>query len=157
MYSNIFVLLLFTLLHYLNIFFIYNKLFTYASRNLPLTIVVIFSVFLGHDDNLKDFYMPGCSVDSDKLRTSVRNIKEVTNFWQQINHPTETTFSQIRCGKNNEIPLYILCYCRCSREQNINSVLNFNYFIHIVTLPLHPQNLRCSHSIPTGCFPPYNN
>jgi len=80
MYSNIFVLLLFTLLHYLNIFFIYNKLFTYASRNLPLTIVVIFSVFLGHDDNLKDFYMPGCSVDSDKLRTSVRNIKEVTNF-----------------------------------------------------------------------------
>jgi len=50
----IFVLLLITLFYYLNICFTYNTLYTYTTRNFPLTIGVIFSVFLEHDENLQD-------------------------------------------------------------------------------------------------------
>jgi hypothetical protein len=127
MYSNIFVLLLFTLFHFLNIFYIYNTLFTATVSNNPLTIGVIFSVLLGHDEHLQVFGRSGSSVDGDKLRSCVHYCKAVTYVGQQINHPTETIFSQIRCGKTNKIPLHLQCQGRSSRKGKINSFINVRY------------------------------
>ena len=70
MYSNKFLLLLFLLLCFLNNFSIYNTLFTDTISNIPLTIDIAFSVFLGYDKQLLGVDI-SLQLDSDKLRSCV--------------------------------------------------------------------------------------
>jgi len=66
-------------------------------------------VFLAPDKQLEVFKCPVAVWSMISEDISPHNIMAVTYFWQQINHPTETTFSQMRCGKSNKTQLRLLC------------------------------------------------
>ena len=50
----------------------------------------------------------------------------VLYFWQPISRPAETTFSQIRCGKNDEIRLCLLCCGGCREERSLLYILKIS-------------------------------
>jgi hypothetical protein len=83
--------------------------FTYAGEHILLTIGIIFNVFLGPDKHLEVFKCPVAVWSVIGEDTFHHDIMAVTYFWQQISHPTENTFNQIKCGKSNKTQLRVLC------------------------------------------------
>ena len=134
-YQNMFMFLLCTILYVL-VFCLGITLFTYTSKYIILIIGIMFSVFLTCYTLIVSFWMTICSLVSDKRRPSLR-IFAVTYFRQQISHPIETGFSQIRCGKSNIIQRRSVCRGGC-RE---HSLLNLKYFIQAVKFRWHTQKL----------------
>jgi len=57
---------------FFSIFFMYFTLFTDTISNIPLTIAVIFSVFLEPDEHWQFPVMSCCSVNCDKLGSCVQ-------------------------------------------------------------------------------------
>jgi len=97
--------------------FWYNTLFTYASQHIPLIIVRWFWWALA------SIWMYGYSVQWQAKTISPHNTKAVPCFWQSISRPAETTFSQIRFGKSDEIRLCLLCCGGCREERNLLYIL----------------------------------
>jgi hypothetical protein len=93
---------------FLYILFRYYTYFTYTSEHILLTIGIVFNVFLGPDKHLEVFKCP-VAVWLVRSEDIFRHIMAVTYCWQQINHPTQTTFNHWKCGKSNKTQLGVLC------------------------------------------------
>ena len=127
-------------------------MFTYAIRNILLIIGIIFSVFLGPDGHLQVFECPVAvwSVVRDHL-CSQRNGGCVL---LTTNHPTETRFNQISCGKSNKIQLCLLCCEGYRRKGNLRFSFKFEIFYSCSeVLVAHSDNTVASNFSSFTCGP----
>jgi len=58
LYITIYLYFIYSIVFLLNILFTYNTLYTYTSRNIVLIVGITFSVFLGPDEQWRDFECP---------------------------------------------------------------------------------------------------
>jgi len=110
MYSNVFALLLITLFIFKYSLSLHNN-FTDSIGNISLIIPVAFSLFLRPDEQLHNLAVRlHCGQCLAKVKYSLLQGSYI--HLTAISHPTETTFSQIRCGYSNKMPLHLQCHRR---------------------------------------------
>jgi hypothetical protein len=103
---SLFTWLSFTICIVFNTLFRYITLCTYGRKNIVNNWHYIQCVPWTWW-TLASFLMSGCSVVSKKI-ISCHIVKVVIHIWEQISHPPETRFNQIRCGKSNKIQLFFV-------------------------------------------------
>jgi hypothetical protein len=64
------------------------------------------------------------------------NIKSLTYLWQQISHPIEIRFNQVRCGKITKVQHGLLCCGRCRGKRNLWLNFKFEIFYSCSEIPV---------------------
>jgi hypothetical protein len=96
------------------------------------------------------FWMSGCNVAIDKRL----NVKAVMYFWQQLSHPTETRFDQIRCEKSNKTQICHRTVGYAGKRRTFNSILNLNYFMQALNFRWPTQKSLWPPNFPSySCGP----
>jgi len=154
MYYNIFILALFTfIVLFFSIFFRYNALFNCTSNNILLTIGIICSLFLGPDEQCK---ILNVRLQCGQWQETQRQDGYVL-LGQQLSHPTETRFDQIRCWKSNETQLCLRTVGYAWERGAFHSIVNIKYFIQSVKFRWPAPKLMWPPNFPSFSSGPLEN